>query len=95
MSQGLVKSLITCLTDRDMDVIIEASSALRSLANTGSRQVLTTLYDQDVLTPLTMMFPKARRVSPVDACRYPLNSVFSCPQQHRPQTRWKRVNSGH
>ncbi|KAI9240153.1 MAG: armadillo-type protein [Podila humilis] len=57
LSKNLIGALIERLTDSVHEVVVEALGALRNLTVVGGEEVISEMYNKNVLTPVTALIP--------------------------------------
>ncbi|GJJ76330.1 hypothetical protein EMPS_08689 [Entomortierella parvispora] len=57
LSRNLIGALIERLTDSQHEVVVEALGALRNLTVVGGQEVISEMYNKNVLTPVTALIP--------------------------------------
>jgi len=57
LSKNLIGALIERLTDSQHEVVVEALGALRNLTVVGGQEVISEMYNKNVLTPVTALIP--------------------------------------
>ncbi|KAF9184682.1 hypothetical protein BGZ51_006474 [Haplosporangium sp. Z 767] len=57
LSKNLVGALVERLTDSEHEVVVEALGALRNLTVVGGEEVISEMYNKNVLTPVMALIP--------------------------------------
>ncbi|KAI1299933.1 hypothetical protein EDD11_006353 [Mortierella claussenii] len=57
LSKNLIGALVERLTDSVHEVVVEALGALRNLTVVGGEEVISEMYNKNVLTPVTALIP--------------------------------------